>query len=490
MSTPAATSVASWLESAHRQRVLLLGGVGVAAVLLLQFHRWLAERRHGSRRGRLKRGSLDDTASSGSGSGRTQRGERHSATTATRHSADVAATATPGREGSSLYPFEPLDERSLAASPLSALASAASYSAPDAVPGDSSPPQSSSSSARSSSLTAPSHSRDPSVSNDVPREQMFYGLLNIIATVPTPHEASIASAHIHRPVETQPALSSSSAPTSTVASPRRGTALFPPSNYHRSSHSSDSLQPQHHSSSSLSLPPPVLSAATDKSLIQALHAKWQRQQRRRVKRQRRAARLAGLLDDASTASPSNSSVSSASALGDDAVDDDMADMADSVDHCVDFEYESGEEASNSYKGGDEEVKHQPAKQPSVLVSSIASTAASSSSSSPSTSSPTHSAIRSPSVSPLTFPTVPRSPHRLNGPHKPQGTRLDFHSQLAQREVRQRAADDHTESKRQGEGRTTQPKDRWEPVDEVARAPVRQSSGQRAAHSPLLTLPTG
>ena len=397
----------------------------MAAVLALQLHHWYTERRLSNRRGRLKRASLDSQHTAHSG-GRQSRGERLS-TAVTRHPADMASTPTIGRDDSTLYPFEPLDDETAAALSCS---STQPHSRPTVAADCSALPSPPSSSSIESAV--PHHTRELSVSNEVPREQMFYGLLNIIATVPTPHEANIAAAQtLHHAGEGQPAGSSTSAPASTAASPRRSPGL--PS-YQHSSHSSDHLQPHHHSSSSLSLPPPAASAATDKRLIKALHDKWQRQQRRRAKRERRAARLAGLLlDDASTASPSNSSVSSASALGDEETDE----MADSVDHRLDFEYESGEEEADSYK-------REEFKQPVFLSSSTASTASSS------TASPTHSthSSRSPSASPLSLSFMPRSPQRLAGQSVAAlKARLDFNGVSVQRHHGRTATEDETEMKR-------------------------------------------
>ena len=426
--------VGSWLEAMHRQRVLLLGGVGVAAVLLLQFHRWYTERRHTSRRGRLKRSSVDGTALHGSSR---QQGSERLSGSVTRHPADMAETPTAGRDCDSLlYPFEPLDE-DMSATAATSSSCSSSYLSTDcsSLPSISSDTFSLPLPPSASSNSAPPPTREALLGNELPREQMFYGLLNIIATVPSPHEAHLASSHIHHAaagggaVDGQPAAQSSSAPTSTVTSPRRGTAHLPP-HYQPSSHSSSHHhRPHHQSSTSLSLPSSVASAPTDKLLIQALNAKWQREQRRLARRQRRAARLAGLLDDASTASPTNSSVSSASALGEE------DDIEDGVNHSGEFEYESGEEAADTYKGREE------FKQP-VFLSSLASTTSSS------VSSPTHSHhSRSSSISPHSVPSMPRSPQRMIGVPAAHKARVDVHTDIGQRHGRRPAMADDNEVKR-------------------------------------------
>lgn len=409
-----------WLDYLQRQRVLLIGGLGVAAVLVLQFHHWYSERRRSNRRGRLRpstgRGSSDGAA--------TDKGDGSAAIHATRHPADMAFTPTghdpltPGRDLSSLYPFEALDDTTAASEEsdvtlLSAPISHADTSSPSFSLASSAPSASASTVPSSASATR-RHVRVSSVSNEVPREQMFYGLLNIIATVPGQHEANGAVPHsYHTALDTQHAAASSSVPTSTSVSPRRPAAQP----HHVSSLSSDSLQ---RSQLPSSVAPPAAGAggASDKRLIQALQSKWQRQQRRLAKRERRERRRAGLLDDASTASPSNSSVSSVSAMGD-----------DELPEGVEFEYESGEELADGYKLSEEH------KQP-VLLSSTASTTSSSS-----TSSPTFTAALSPSptVSRLTITSLPRSPQRLNGYQSGPKSRLDFHSHSVQRDDRWKAS---------------------------------------------------
>ena len=314
-----------WADVTATQRTWLFGVGACTAVGLVLAHHWLYSPPEHSRRGRMKR---SNSASPNSAPHR-RSASAHSTPPDTPPRITTPSTptlpVTPGNDGPPLYPYEPHNTPSPKPShspPTQLFPPSPSYSSPSPPP-----PLPSSRSAPTPSSTL--HQRVVSISNEEPREQLFYDLLSITAGGSAPSAASTLGT------------------VSEDAAGGHRTRSSPP---HSTSLAASAL----HSASSAFHSPSVASSPTplDPQRVRALQHKWQREQRRRDKLARRLARTQ--LDAVSTASPSPSFSSASSMSLDSPLDglDDPSLSVGSID--AHFDYESqGEELK------EEEAQQQP-----------------------------------------------------------------------------------------------------------------------------------
>ena len=295
-----------WGEVPGQQRLWIFGGSAVTVMGVFLTLRWLSYTRDANRRGRMKRGAGASpppnrrkslNASDSFPAAHSRNASSSSSTSSSPSSPPTSSSPlsthppTPGNDGPPLYPYD--------------FASTSSTTQDPSLPSPPPPP---------SSTPSAAHQRTVSVSNEEPREQLFYDLLSLTAGAPvqpTPTAVTVdRGGPAHKRLPSSPLPQPSSAASST------------------SSSSSSSSSPS---------PLPSPSPAVDPLRMRALQAKWERDQRRKEKRARRAARSA--LDAVSTASPSPSFSSASSSMSLDSPLDGLDEGSTSFD----YEEQMGEE---------------------------------------------------------------------------------------------------------------------------------------------------
>ena len=278
----------AWWESrsSSTQRGIVVGGALSAVGALLACWWYQSQRREQSRKGRLRR----STAASSPTPRRSL--TRADSLSHTRHPSFTPHPPTPGNDSAPLYPYE-----THALAPLDT-STPSSLSSSQSSPSSSTSPSPSRLAVVALPSTPPAsvhHQRSVSVSNEEPREQLFYDLLSITAAVPN---ASHSSSALKSVTEESP--------------PRRSlppSPLPPPLAMSASSTapSSSSSSPAHSSPASALSPG---GGAVDLPRLRALQHKWAREQRHKENRARRHAR--SQLDAVSTASPFSAASSATS----------------------------------------------------------------------------------------------------------------------------------------------------------------------------------